>query len=104
MTVVLKISYYKCGTTDVSEIIHPTNSNKSKECMICHYWVFDRGFGFQDSVCNGCDDLTLLNVNISNIAIITIKNVGYRWIIHSISNSEELNLIKNYVLEERGYI
>ena len=72
--------------------------------MICHYWVFDRGFGFQDSVCNGCDDLALLNVNISNIAIITIKNVGYRWIIHSISNSEELNLIKNYVLEERGYI
>ena len=31
------------------------------------------GFNFQDYVCNGCHDLTMLSVNISDIAIITAK-------------------------------
>ena len=48
-------------------------STKSKECIICHYWFFNHRFESQDSVCNGCHDLTMLSVNISNIAIITIK-------------------------------
>ena len=38
---------------DTSQRIDPTKSNRSKECMICHYWVFNHGFKFQDSVCNG---------------------------------------------------
>ena len=48
-------------------------SNKSKECMVCQYWFFNHGFRFQDSVCNGCHDLTILYLNISNIAIITVN-------------------------------
>ena len=39
--------------------------------------VFNHWFKLQDSVCNGYHDLTLLSVNISNIAIITIKNFDY---------------------------
>ena len=78
-------------------------SNNSKECMICNYWTFNHGFKFQDYVCNGCHDLTILSVNISNIAIITVKNVDYRYIIHN-SKSEAINLLKNYVLENCGYI
>ena len=30
-------------------------------------------FKLQDSVCNSCHDFTILNANISNIAIITLK-------------------------------
>ena len=42
--------------------------------MICHYCFLNHGFKFQDSrLHNGCHDLTMLSVNISNIAIITIK-------------------------------
>ena len=63
---------------------------------IRHYWLFNHGFKFQDSVCNGCHDLTMLSVNISNIAIITVKNVDFRCIIHSISKSEATNLLKKY--------
>ena len=51
--------------TDISKGIDPTKSNRSKECMICHYWFFNHGFKFQDSVYNGCHDLTMLSVNIS---------------------------------------
>ena len=59
----------------ISKGIDPTKSNKSKECIICHYFFFNHGFKFQDSVCNGCHDLTMFSVNISDIAIITVKNV-----------------------------
>ena len=43
--------------------------------MIFHDWFFNHGFEFQDSVCDGCHDLKMLSVSISDIAIITNKNV-----------------------------
>ena len=70
--------------------------------MICHYWFFNDEFEFQDSVCNDCHDLTMLSVNINDIAIITVKNVDYCCIIHNISKSEAINFLKNYVHEDRG--
>ena len=89
---------------DISEGIDPTKGNRSKDGMICHYWFFNHGFKFQDSVCNGCHDLTILCINISNIAIITVKNVDYCCTFHNISKSQGINLSKNSVLENRGYI
>ena len=46
----------------------------------------------------------MLCVNISNIAIMTIKTVDYRCIIHNISKSEAINLLENSVLENVEYI
>ena len=56
---------------DASKGIDPANSNNRKECMIYHYWFFNYGFEFQDSVYNGSNDLTMLCLNISDIT----KNV-----------------------------
>ena len=69
---------------DTSDGIDPTKSNKSRECMICHYWFFNHRFKFQDHVCNDCHDLTMLCLNISDIAIITVKNVDYRCVMYNI--------------------
>ena len=44
------------------------------------------------------------SVDISDIAIIRVKNVDYRCIIHSISKSKATNLLKDSVLQDRGYI
>ena len=57
--------------------------------------VLNHGFEFQDSVCNGCHDLRMLSVNIRDTVIITVKNVDYRCIIHNISKSEVIYLLKN---------
>ena len=46
--------------------------------------------------------LTLLSVNISDTAIITLKDVDYSCIIHDISKSEAINLLKISVLDDRG--
>ena len=69
---------------DISEGIDLAKSNNSKECMICHYWFFNHGFNFQDCY--------VLSVNISDIAIITIKNVDYCCIIQNICKCEAINL------------
>ena len=93
-----------CDRTDISEGIDLAKSNNSKECIIWHYWFFNHGFEFQDHVCNGCHDLTMLCLNISDITIISVKNVDYRCIIHNIGKYEAINLLKNSVLEDRGDI
>ena len=42
---------------DVSEGNDVDRENKSKECMICHYWYFeDIGYNIKPYVCNGCHD------------------------------------------------
>ena len=46
----------------------------------------------------------MLSVNISDIAIATVKNVDYYFIIHIFSKSEAINFLKHYVLEDREYI
>ena len=45
----------------------------------------------------------MLSSNISRIAIITIKNAEYSCIIHNISKSEAISLLKNSVLEDCCY-
>ena len=89
---------------DISVRIDLTKSNKSKERMICYYCLFNHGFILQDSAYNGCNNLKMVCANISDIAITTIRNVDYRCIIHNISKSEAISLLKNSVLEDRGFI
>ena len=64
--------------------------------------VFNHEFKFQDSVCNGCHVFTILSINISDIAIITIKNVDYCCIIYNINKSEAIILLEDSVLENCG--
>ena len=73
---------------DISKGTDLAKSNNNKERMICHYWFFNHRFKFQDSVCNGCHVFTVLFVNISDIAIITIKNFDYRY--YSLANLKQL--------------
>ena len=46
----------------------------------------------------------MLFPNLRDIAIITVKDIYYRFIIHDISKSEVIHLLKNSVLDVRGYM
>ena len=78
--------------------------NISKECVVGHYWFFNRGFKFQDSVCNGCHDLAMLRLNLSDIAIITVKNVDFHCRINDISKCDTSHLSEKFLFGDRGYI
>ena len=91
---------------DVFEGIHVSKTSQSKECDICHdfFFFFNKGFKFQTHVCNRFHDLLMTSINLSNIAILKIKNADYHCIITVISKSEAINLIKNIDLTEKGEI
>lgn len=56
----------------------------------CYYWFINYGCEFPTSVCNGCLDLTMLCLNHSDIAIITVKGVDCHCI-NGISKSEAID-------------
>ena len=73
------------------------NFNNKKPCIICRYWYFKQGFKFQDSRCNGCHGVTMFCLNIGDIAIIAVKAFDYHCIVHDISKSEAIHLLKKAV-------
>ena len=73
---------------DVSKGIDINNTSESKEC---HYWYFlDKGFKFQSEVWNGCHDVLMMSMNLSDIAILKLKVIDYGCIISGISKSEAI--------------
>ena len=45
----------KYDRIDVSEGIDINKTNKSKECVLCHYWYFlDNNFSYGQYLCDGC--------------------------------------------------
>ena len=67
------ISFAMSATDDEQHF----NQQWPKECLICHCLYFNHGFKFQDCVWNGCHNLTMLCLNISDIPFISVKNVDY---------------------------
>ena len=89
--------------TDVSEGIDVNKTSKSKECNICHFWHFlNKGFKFQPNVCNRCHDLLMISMDLSNIAILNIKDSDYRCIISGIRKSEAIKLMQNADLAKKS--
>ena len=82
--------------TGVSEGIDVNKTSELNECDICYYWYFsDKDFKFQPNVCNGCHDLLMMSMNLSDISILNIKSADYCCIISGISKSEVINLMRN---------
>ena len=82
---------------DISEEIDVNKSNKSKECDTCHYWYFlDKDFNYEPYLCNGCHDLMQKAVSFNNVAIVSIKGIGYRIYLWYMSKNDAINLLNNF--------
>ena len=82
--------------TEVFKGIGIDEISESNECNIWHYWHFlDKEFKFQSDICNGCHDLLIIFVNLSNITILNIHDANYCCIISGISKNEAIKLIQN---------
>ena len=88
--------------TDVSEGIDVNNTSGLKEDRICHYWYFYIKGLRSTNLCNGCSDILMMFINLSNIAISNIHGADYRYIITGISKNEGINLMHNIDLSEKG--
>ena len=59
---------------DISKGTDANNSNKSKECMLCHYWYYlDKNFSYGPYLCDGRYNIMQKSNNFRNIAIAHVK-------------------------------
>ena len=89
----------------ISEVIDLNKSDKSKECDVCHYWYFlDKHFNYEPYLCNVCHDLMQKAMSYKDVAVFSIKGSDFR--IHSwyMSKSDAINLLNNYVLDNKGVL
>ena len=83
---------------DISEGIDISEINSSKECDIFHYWyLLDKELKFQPYVWNGCHDLLMVSMNLSNIVILNINSADNFYIINGISKSETVYLLQKMI-------
>ena len=90
---------------DISEGIDIGNTNKSRECDICHYWYFlDKSFNYQKCLCNGCHDLMQKAMNFNDVAIVSIKGNDYGIHFWYISKNDAIVLMTNSNLKDKNEI
>ena len=64
----------KCDKIDITEGIDLSKTNKSKECMFCHYWYYlNKNFSYGPFTCDGCYDIVQRSTDFKNITIIYVK-------------------------------
>ena len=84
---------------DISEGIDFDKTNKSAECMICHYWYFkDLGFKDQPYVRNECHEFSMNVQNLGDFAILRIKRMV------NMSKKDAISLLNNSALDNKGVL
>ena len=77
-----------------SKAININKTSASKKCNIFHYQCFlDKRFNFQPYVCNGCHNVFMMSMHLSDIAILSIKGADFCCIVNRIRKSEAINLM-----------
>ena len=80
---------------DITEEIDVDKTNKSRECMFCHYWYFlNKNFSYGPFTCDGCYKST----DSKNIAIVHVKNNAYRIYFKDISKHKAKKLMNKFDL------
>ena len=76
MMVFIKILVYE--KIDISDGIDVDMSDKSKECMLCHYWYFlNKSFSYGSYLCDGCYNMMQKCNKLKNISVVHIKENIY---------------------------
>ena len=87
----------------VSERIDFNKSDKSKECIICHYWCLkDIGYKYQPHVYNECHDLSMVVYDLNDFMILNIKGIDYRCYVFGMSRGDAITLLNTSMLDNKG--
>ena len=83
---------------DVSEGTEVNKTSPLNTCDICHYWHFlNYSFKFQPNVCNICNDLLMMSMNLRGIAILNNEGSDSHCSTSLISKNEAIILMQNAV-------
>ena len=63
----------KYDKIDIFEGIDVNKTDKSKKCMLCHYWYFlNKNFSYGPYLCDGCYNIMQKSNDSKNIAIVYV--------------------------------
>ena len=69
----------ECKRINILERIDVDKTNKSKECMFCHFWYFlHKNFSYGPYICDDCYYFSQKSRDFKNITIVHIKKNAYR--------------------------
>ena len=96
----------KYDRIDISERIDVNKTDKSEECMLCHYWYFlDKTFTYGPYLCDGCSNIVQESNNFKNNAIAHVKKSAYRIYFLGMTKPEANQLMKNSnLVDEKGFL
>ena len=87
---------------DKSEGIGFNKGKNSVKCMICNYYYFkDIGFKYQPYFCNGSHDFSMTVQHLSDLFVVTIKNVDY---ITGVDKKAAVFILKNSDLNDKDVL
>ena len=99
VSIIRRFFYINSGGIDFDK------TNKSVECMICHFWYFNEiGFKCQSYFCNGCHDFSMIVQKLDDFVILKVKIVNYRCCVKGMSKKDTINLLNNSVLDNKGVL
>ena len=102
MNVCMNYKMLEYDRIDISEEIDIDATNKTKECMLCHYWYFlDQNFSYGPYLCDGCYNIMQKSINFKNISINNVNKNAYRIYFLGMSKHEAKKLMNNSNLSDK---
>ena len=89
----------KYDKIDITEGIDLYKTNKSRECMFCHYWYYlNKNFIYGPFICDGCYNIVQRSTDFKNIAFFCVKNNAYRIYFKDVSKNKAKRLMNKFNL------
>ena len=90
---------------NISKRIDVNKTNKSQECMLCHYWYFlHKNFNYRTYLCDYCYSFSQKSIDFKNIAIVHIKKNAYRIYFLCMSKRKAKKIMTNSNLVDKTKI
>ena len=80
---------------DTSNGIHFYKPDKSKECEVCNYKYFNRGFEFDSKVCNYCNR-GITAFKLKNLATVFVRGIGYKVFMFDMTEDDVDNILGDF--------
>ena len=89
----------KYDKIDITEGIDVDKTNKSRECMFCHYWYYlNKIFSYGPFTCDGSYNIVQRSTDFKNIAIVHVKKTAHRIDFKDISKHKAKKLMNKFDL------
>ena len=86
------------------KIIGYNDRKKGVKCMVCNYYYFKDKSDYQLYVCNDFHNFSMTVIDLNDIFVLKIKNVGYRVYISNIDKKETISIFKTSNLGDKGVL